>query len=245
MSSRNWMGTAALAIVLTCGGAAQAAEVLYPNPVDAEAEKAVGSSDFTIDGTPGTTINVARFSDGEERRALLAFGTGGIDPEFLGRIRVHAATLDLGIQQFTEAGSLNEDGEFVVTESAEIEFYGYTEEFPFTGFTASEVDILSDPLVGSTGELQELGPISVSIDPGFVESIINSGNNLGLVGYIANEGFQASFYTPNQGQLDFQRPILTLDATVIPTPLASTAGLAIMGMLGLRRPKNRRARPTT
>jgi uncharacterized delta-60 repeat protein len=190
----NWGSNTDLAVVKLTNLSYKRLEQTVMTPsVDAMAESLDGKPFVLTDG--GDSINVFRTSDGSiERRGIFEFDLSTIPPN----ARILAARYDLDISTFTYSG-----GNY-----PKVGLYAYAGD---NELSPADVD-LSSSMIGSSGSITALGPISVQLDCGIIQNLVADRiPALGLVGYAELPNYQADFWASEAQGLMGSPPTFVID----------------------------------
>jgi hypothetical protein len=186
--------------------------VYYQPPVATGAAQAEGNNSFTIDNAAGLgNVMNWHYSPYKKGRALLEFDIGSIPDN----AQVKWAKLDVYLNGLQNSG--------YGTIGPDLDIVGYI------GDGTVSVDDLLQPenVVGTSGEINYLGPMSWDLDPSFVMRAISSGDYLGIR---VQPGIEEQLRTAirlRDGLLPHQTPRLVI-AYEVPEP--GTMYLLIIGM---------------
>ncbi len=162
------------------------------SPLDGLASTNNGSHWSITDGD--ISINVYR--DGyshTQRRGILEFPLQSIPAD----ARINSARLDLYVNTFTYSGS----------DYPNVHFYGYLGNGALSPADAA----LSGSLAAETGPVTALGPISLNLDPAYLESLLALPSPwLGLTAYGSVENRQTGFFTV-ESPIPDTAPMLTIE----------------------------------
>lgn len=213
---------AGLFVMSTLASSARAATY---TDVALDAEAAESGSTFIVNES-GLRIDVTRSSGStnSNTRALLEFDISAIPDQ--APVESVTLTLDIGLFESQEQGGQ-------IINSSSIDFYGYSGDGVLT---SGDADNISN-FVGTTGEIQNGGTLTLSIDPAFVESLLDQADFLGLVGRGGADGLKTGFFS---SEFSFSDPPPTLSVQVAPTPLASAMGITLLGGMALGHTRRRR-----